>query len=125
MTAQHAAFEAVRRSQAVRNRAWAAIGAVVLALAFGFIGQAAEEDGLFVVAGLAWVVAIVLGVGLLPFWRRVLPDVPSMPRLFRRPGEGERWCATCGSPTLRPKPCAVCGAPPPRRKARAKKAAKA
>ena len=97
----------------MRARVWLLLGAVVLGLAFGFLGRHAGVDGFNVASGLAWLAALGLGAGLLPFWRRALPPVPPMPGLFDRVGEGQRWCVHCGSPTPREGPCQVCRAEGP------------
>lgn len=98
----------------MRARVWLLAGAVVLGLALGFLGRGTGVEALDVAAGLAWSVALGLGVSLLPFWKRVLPPVPPMPGLFDRVQEQERWCVHCGSPTRQEGPCQVCRAEGPR-----------
>ncbi len=108
----------------MRPRVWVLIVAVVLAIALGFTGRATDVRAFDVIAGLAWIVAIIVAVSLLPFWSRIIPKVEPMPGLFRRPGEGERWCVECGSPAARTAACEVCGGEPKLPKQRAPKAPK-
>lgn len=102
----------------VRPLAWTAVYAVAFALALGFAGRATDVPGLEVAAGLLWLVAIVAGIALLPFWGRILAPVERMPGLFPRPGPDERWCAECGSVAPREGPCGVCGQAAPVRRPR-------
>lgn len=103
----------------MRPRIWVILAAVVLALGFGFTGRATETSALDSLSGLAWLVAIIAAISLLPFWSKVLPKIEPMPGLFKRPAEGERWCVQCGSPTVKLAACHVCGAEPklPKKKA--------
>ncbi len=96
----------------MRPRIWIIIAAIVLALGFGFTGRATDMAAMDRLSGLAWFVAIITAVTLLPFWARILPQVAPMPGLFRRPAHDERWCPRCGSPTARSVACTVCGAEP-------------
>ena len=113
----------------MRARIYAVVVAIILGLVFGFTGRATDLEVFNTFAGLAWLVAIVLGISLLPFWSKVIPTVEPMQGLFQRPAEGERWCVECGSTTARLAACHVCGAEaklpkkkPPKPKARPPKA---
>lgn len=95
--------------------------AAVVAIFFGLVGSASGLAAFDTVSGFAWITALVAGVVALPFWHRILPDVPAMPGLFRRPAPGQRWCVGCGSPAAKGKACKVCGhAPKPPRSPRTK-----
>ncbi len=96
----------------MRPRIWVIIASVILALAFGFTGRTTDTGALDSLSGLAWLVAIVVALSLLPIWSRIIPTVEPMAGLFRRPVEGERWCTQCGSPTPQQQDCTVCGAEP-------------
>lgn len=96
----------------MRRRIRVLIGAAGTAIIMGFVGRASGAEAWHVLAGLAWVTAVVVAVSLLPWWGRVIPPVEPMPGLFPRPGDGERWCSTCGRPAPDAVPCPVCGGAP-------------
>jgi hypothetical protein len=84
-----------------------------LGILLGLLGRVLPAGDLWdLLGGLALLAAIVLGIGLLPFWARVLPPVQPFPGLFRAPRASERWCAHCGNPTLRKGACRSCGHAP-------------
>jgi hypothetical protein len=95
----------------VRGSVIALIAAAALALALGFLGRATEKSVFDMIAGLMWLTVILVAVSLLPIWRKVIPHVPAMDRLFDRPGRGERWCVSCGSPAPVAAACIQCKAP--------------
>lgn len=106
----------------MRQRAWWAIGCAIVGFGLGFAGR--SVDALAQMAGFFWLAAIILGIASLPIWARVLPEVPPMDGLFRKVGEGERWCALCGTPAPKDEACGVCGAPPKLKQERPKKVKK-
>lgn len=108
----------------VRLRSWIAISAAVAGLTLGFIDRAVDAD-LAAWSGILWLAAILLGISLLPFWKRVLPDVPDMPGLFTKPGPGQRWCVHCGTPADGREACGVCGHTPKPPRPKKEKPAKA
>ena len=100
----------------MRRRAWAAWGALALGIVLGLLGRALPGASAWnLLAGIALLAAILLGLSLLPVWARLLPDLPPYPDLFAQPSARQRWCATCGHPTARAGPCSTCGDPPGRR----------
>lgn len=97
----------------MRRRAWVAWTCLAAGIALGVLGRVLPGASTWnLLAGLAFLAAIALGLSLLPVARRVLPGLADFPDLFDRPNSRERWCATCGHPTLRNGPCATCGAAP-------------
>lgn len=66
------------------------------ALLFGFIGQAVDVQFLLMLSGLAFLAAIVSGILLLPFMRR-LHGPQRMHGLFPRVGKGQRLNPIDGS----------------------------
>ncbi len=97
----------------MRTRVWVLLAAVAAGLLFGFLGRGLEQGWAEVVAGFAFLVALLLGLSLLPFWRRVLLPVPPMPGLFDPVGADQRWCVHCGNPAPADARCTVCGQSPP------------
>jgi hypothetical protein len=94
----------------VRRRAWIAWGALAIGIAFGILGRVLPgADTWNLLAGIAFLVAIVLGLSLLRLGRHVLPGLVDFPDLFDRPRPNERWCANCGHPTGSKGPCRHCG----------------
>jgi len=63
--------------------------AIVTALLFGFLGQAVQSDALYLISGLAFLVALGSGVALIP-WVRNLPWPQKMERLFPAMARGDR-----------------------------------
>ena len=96
------------RRRALAAWALAAVGLLLAVLAPHLAGA----RGWNVIAGLLLVAAIVLGLSLLPFWRKVMPALPPMEGLFTRPRPSERWCSRCGNPTPRQGACRECGHTP-------------
>ncbi len=96
----------------MRRSLWWLIIAAVLAIFFGIVGRASGIGAFTSVSGLLWMVAIVAGIIAIPIWHRILPDVPAMEGLFKRPLSEERWCVGCGTPTVADQPCHICGKAP-------------
>ena len=97
----------------MRRRAWAAWALLALGILLGVLGRALPGREVWdLLGGMALLAAIVLGIGLLPFWGRVLPTLQPFPGLFRPPRDSERWCPRCGNPTPRKGACRVCGHTP-------------
>ena len=63
--------------------------AIVTALLFGFLGQAVQSDALYLISGLAFLVALGSAVALIP-WVRDLPWPQKMERLFPAMERGDR-----------------------------------
>ena len=82
----------------MRRRTVIAWIAVAWGLLFGFLGEAADSQALFMLAGLGFLVAIGIGLAALPWWHKLGLDMPYMPGLFQRPGPGERWSPSSGRP---------------------------
>ena len=75
---------------AVRARLVVLILALPLALALGFTARALDNEPLQAASGVAWVVAVVAAIMLLPWWSRIIPPVPAMPGLFAAVGPQQR-----------------------------------
>ena len=100
----------------MRRRAWAAWACLALGIGFGLLGRVAPGAGLWnLLAGLFLLAAIVLALSLLRLATRLVPSLEPFPDLFDPPNARERWCDTCGHPTVRSGPCTACGATPPSR----------
>lgn len=98
----------------MRRRAWIAWGCLAVGIAFGILGRVLPGGQTWnLLAGIAFLTAIVLGLTLLPIGRHIVPGLEDIPDLFDRPRPNERWCATCGHPTGAKGPCRHCGATPP------------
>lgn len=106
----------------MQKRAWVALALVVLAIAFATAGRAVP--GLQTLAGALLLVAIVIGVTLIPAVARLRERMVPMPGLFAPVPVGQRWCDRCGRATP-PGPCRGCGHEPPARKAKGRKAGRA
>ncbi len=112
----------------MRRSLWWLIIAAAFAIFFGLIGTASGIGAFDSVAGMLWMVAIVAGIASIPIWHRILPEVPAMDGLFKRPASHERWCIACGTPAPKMDECTVCGhapKPPKPPRERKPKAAKA
>lgn len=97
----------------MRRRAWIAWGCLAAGIALGILGRVLPGAAAWnLLAGIAFLVALVLGLSLL-LGHRIMPGLVDMPDLFDRPRPNERWCATCGHPTMAKGPCRHCGAAPP------------
>lgn len=94
----------------MRRRGWIAWGCVAGLIAFGILGQVLPgEDAWNFLAGLLLIIAVILGLTLLPIARKLMPSLVDFPDLFDRPRPNERWCANCGHPTGASGPCRSCG----------------
>lgn len=93
----------------VRRRAWAAWGALALAVLLLALGNMAATKALNPVAALLVLAALGLFLSLHPVWARLLPPLPPMPGLSDRPSASQRWCVHCGRPAPRSTACASCG----------------
>lgn len=97
----------------MRRRAWIAWGALASGIALGILGRVLPGARTWnLLAGIAFLLAIVLGLSLLPLARRLMPSLVDFPDLFDRPRPNERWCTTCGHPTAARGPCRTCGTAP-------------
>ncbi len=80
----------------MRRRTATALGTFAGAVLLGFLGRAADSEALYFLSGLLFLVAVGLGVALLPVWDRWGLRLPPM-RLFPKPGPGEAWDPTTGT----------------------------
>lgn len=97
----------------MRRRAWVAWGCLVGGIGLGILGRVLPGASTWnLLAGLAFLVAIILGLSVLGLAKRLMPSLTDIPDLFDRPRPNERWCATCGHPTGARGPCRTCGATP-------------